>query len=111
MRRVVVVWHRGCRPVRGGGSQQAKLTHMLRGSALISHMAPTTTTHKVFETPELFGLVCSHATLETCALILRSNKIGFHCAVPYVWNEIDVVDLLMLIPGTSFRSDGQRLVG
>ncbi|KAG8735308.1 hypothetical protein FRC12_018145 [Ceratobasidium sp. 428] len=62
-------------------------------------MAATTTT-RIFETPELWGLICHHSSRAACATLMRVNQSSFRDTAPYLWKNIDNVDrLLNLIPG------------
>ncbi|KAG8717101.1 hypothetical protein FRC09_014754 [Ceratobasidium sp. 395] len=60
-----------------------------------------TTACKVFNTPELLGLICGYSTRTSCTQIVRANKTGFLAAVSVIWNEVgDVMDLFKLFPST-----------
>ncbi|KAG8714639.1 hypothetical protein FRC09_017405 [Ceratobasidium sp. 395] len=70
---------------------------------------PTSTAHsRVFETPELLGIICSVAERQTCTALLRLNQSSFRAAAPFVWNEVtQVTDLLKLIPGVNVPEASQ----
>ncbi|KAF8602093.1 hypothetical protein BDV93DRAFT_607729, partial [Ceratobasidium sp. AG-I] len=57
---------------------------------------------RVFETVELLSLICGHATVSDCALVMRTNRLGFDVAIPFVWGHVNGVDeLLRLLPNAS----------
>ncbi|KAG8785290.1 hypothetical protein FRC12_017767 [Ceratobasidium sp. 428] len=63
---------------------------------------PATITTRIFETPELWGLICHHSSRATCATLMRINRSSFRDTAPYLWKNIDNVGcLLNLIPGAT----------
>ncbi|KAG8717102.1 hypothetical protein FRC09_014755 [Ceratobasidium sp. 395] len=72
-----------------------------------------TTAYKVFNTPDLLGLICSYSTRTSCTRVLRVNKTGFLAAVPVVWNEVeDVINLFKLFPSIliTYDSDDRQKI-
>lgn len=66
-------------------------------------MSTTTPARKVFETPELLTLICGYITdSRKLYPVLRTSRLGFYAAVRFVWKDIDVVNLLALLPGVKF---------
>ncbi|KAG9124495.1 hypothetical protein FRC07_011427 [Ceratobasidium sp. 392] len=59
----------------------------------------STTARKVFNTPELLDLICSHCTKSSCAGILCASKVGFPTAASFLWSDVDdMMNLFALFP-------------
>lgn len=67
--------------------------------------------HRVFEVPELVGLICRYSHYQTQARMLQVSRFFFNSAASGVWeNVVGVHNLLQLLPGVTIRppSPGRR---
>ncbi|KAG8762861.1 hypothetical protein FRC12_008812 [Ceratobasidium sp. 428] len=70
-------------------------------------MTYRSTTHKLFEVPELLGTICKYAGCQRSPHLLRISKAFFRVAVPLVWEEtVGVHNLLKLLPDVSSKTKG-----
>ncbi|KAG8713291.1 hypothetical protein FRC09_018883 [Ceratobasidium sp. 395] len=68
-------------------------------------MTYRSTTHKLFEVPELLGTICKYAGCQRSPHLLRISKAFFRVVVPLVWEEtVGVHNLLNLLPDVSSKA-------
>lgn len=50
---------------------------------------------RVFQVPELANLICSFSTVSDCVRLMRTNRMLFNTAIPFVWKNVDGVQYLL----------------
>lgn len=49
--------------------------------------------------PEILNIICSLANISDCARLGQTSQSLLHLAIPYVWESIQLEDILILLPG------------
>ncbi|KAF8600128.1 hypothetical protein BDV93DRAFT_525660 [Ceratobasidium sp. AG-I] len=60
-------------------------------------------THKVLNMPELVELICGFLGEKHCSGLMRTSRQFFRPTMVVIWRRVDIKQLLLLIPGTSFE--------
>lgn len=66
---------------------------------LLAENQSLTITHskQCFQVPEIAALICSFSTTQICARLLRTDRILFRVAVPFVWAHVDGVQRILAL--------------